>query len=69
MNKPITKEMIIGFQAKTRLFSQRSRDYNKTIDMITDVDTQRIWFIVVDCHIQSYTGPNLDEAIDTFNRI
>lgn len=68
-NPDITKEMLNGFQGKTRIFGQHGNGVNKSIDMVSDPIEKAIWFELRNRGSMMYIGPSLDEAIEIFNNI
>jgi hypothetical protein len=70
MNKRIVnKAMIECLRPKSRIFGCHNAHTNKAIDMITEVITKRIWFMVSTHHTAVYHGPDLDEAIGIYNKL
>lgn len=65
----ISKEMLNGFQSRVRLFGHHNKTCNKSIDMIADPETKAIWFELKNYGSMMFAGPDLDEAIDIFNKI
>ena len=69
MNDKITKEMLTGFEAKTRLYGHHGNGVNLSIDIITHPIRKVIWFVLNDNRMDVYTGPDLDTAIEIYNNI
>jgi hypothetical protein len=65
----INKEMLEGFEAKTRIFGQHGRGINISIDMHTDPTNKAVWFTFNDSRCQMYAGPSLEEAISYYNSV
>ena len=63
-NTFITPDDLKGFIAKTILFSQKG----KRIYLHCDPVKKRIWYTLNIAHrVDTYAGPNLNDAINLFN--
>lgn len=65
----IKKELLNGFEAKTRLFGQHGRGINISIDMYSDPINKAVWFSFKTGRTEIYTGPSLSEAIEYYNNV
>lgn len=63
------REAIEDFKPRSRLFGRHGKGYNKSLDVITFPAISRMYFVVSDHRTEIYTGPDLDEAIDIYNKI
>ena len=65
--REINKEMLNGFNSKTRIFGQHGRGINISIDMYADPLNKAVWFSYNQNNTTMYIGPSLSEAIGFYN--
>ena len=65
----ISKTDLEDFETITRLAGHHCKGINKSLDMKVNPVNKRIWFEVSDFRTVISAGPELDDAIDTYNNI